>query len=114
MEKFEGVKQITANLFLDNVWPAILSEGKLHVNLITQMYFDYDQFKEVKDKMPAELAERLEVFYNMDWANYGVTSAEFSEIKITLEAEQFRKELDALAKKIEEINEYVDNRLTSE
>lgn len=68
---FAGVEKIHANLFLDKVWPAILTEDKkLHIFIVAQSAWTYEQFLELADKLPTELRIKLERFYKMDWSKY--------------------------------------------
>lgn len=68
---FSGVENISANLVLDRIWPAILTEEKkLYIFVIANSMWSYENFLELADNLPTDLRIKIERFYKMDWSNY--------------------------------------------
>lgn len=68
--KFEGVKKITASLLLGNIWPALLVDNEIHIFVQVNVMWSKAAFDGLRGQIPVELANQLEVFYNMDWSSY--------------------------------------------
>ena len=70
---FSGVNKVTANLMLDEIYPAMLINGEtLLVEVLKGFFLDFNKFKTLEDKLPMDLYVRIERFYLMDWSTYEI------------------------------------------
>lgn len=69
---FNGVNKVTANLMLDGIYPAMLANGILYVEVLKGFFLDFEKFKTLEDKLPIEVYVRIERFYLMDWSKFEI------------------------------------------